>query len=223
MSLTASRLSLSYNDIPIFRNLSLDLSGGEILAIKGDNGSGKTSLCLMLCGLIDSQKQGVFCSGSVYYDGKPLDSLSISQRCAAVGIIFQDPDSQLFSPLVIEEAAFAPENLALPRHEIIRRVDEALLQCGISHLKNARTNELSGGEKQLVAIASVLAMQPKILIADEITSRIDMQKKDAVRSILKDFAAKGGSVIMVSHNPSDIAVAHRVIQLKRGKDYEDRA
>lgn len=223
MSLTASKLSLSYNNTPIFSNLSLSLKDGEILAIKGDNGSGKTSLCLMLSGLIDSQKQDICCSGTVYYNNTPLDSLSVSQRCTAVGIIFQDPDSQLFSPLVIEEVAFAPENLALPRYEIISRVDEALLQCGISHLKGARTNELSGGEKQLVAIASVLAMQPNILIADEITSRIDITKKEVVRSILKDFAAKGGSVIMVSHNPNDIAIAHRVIHLKRGKDYEDRA
>lgn len=222
MNLAAEKLCLNYGDTTIFRNLSLSLGKGEILALKGANGSGKSSLCLCLGGLIGAER-GIEFRGGIFYDKKPLQTMTIGQRCRAVGMIFQNPDNQLFSPLVIEELAFAPENLALPRAEIIARIDEALTLCGIEHLRKARTNSLSGGEKQLVAIASVLTMKPAILIADEITSRIDREKKETVRKILLSFAAQGGGVILVSHNPQDLAIATKTIELEKGKDYENRA
>lgn len=100
-------------------------------------------------------------------------------------------------------------------------VDNALKLCNIEYLRNAKTTALSGGEKQLVAIAAVLTMQPKILIADEITSNIDMERKETVRGILTDYAKNGGSVIMVSHIEKDMAIANRIITMERGKDYAD--
>lgn len=222
MRLTAKNLSLSFGGQVIFKNLSFSAESGEILAIKGPNGSGKSSLCLCLAGLMEEGDETAV-SGEVYYGGKALPEMGIAERCACVGIVFQNPDMQLFSPIVTEELAFAPENLALPRDEIKARIEEAAGICGIKHLLGAKTNRLSGGEKQLVAIASTLTMKPKFLIADEITSRIDTDKKDIVRNILINFAKEGGGVIMVSHNPKDLEIAHRVIELKRGKDYEDRS
>lgn len=221
MKLKAEKLTLKYDGVTIFKNLSLSLAEGEILAVRGSNGSGKSSLGLCLAGLMEADGESVYLGGSIYYGEKNLNAMSLAERCRAVGIIFQNPDAQLFSPLVIEELAFAPENLAVPREEMLERIDEALDLLGITHLKNARTNTLSGGEKQLVAIASVLTMRPEILIADEITSRVDINKKDVVRNILKDFAAKGGGVILISHNRRDLDLADRVLTLERGLSYAD--
>jgi energy-coupling factor transport system ATP-binding protein len=221
VKLRVKQISLSYGDTAIFQNLSLSLCEGEILGIKGDNGSGKSSLCLCLSGLI-GEEDGVRLCGEILYDGKPLQKMSIAERCTAVGIVFQNPDSQLFSPTVTEELAFGPENLCIPRQEIAARIEEALRLCGIEHLKNAKTHLLSGGEKQLVAIASVLTMHPKILIADEITARVDIEKKERIRNILKSFASNGGAVVLVSHNSRDLAVATKTLELERGKDYADR-
>jgi energy-coupling factor transport system ATP-binding protein len=223
LKLTVAGIGLAYGNTLIFKNLSFALNEGEILAIRGSNGSGKSSLCLCLAGLLDADGENVKFRGDIFYDDKNLNDMTLAQKCGAVGIVFQNPDTQLFSPLVIEELAFAPENLALPREEIKSRVDDALKKCGIEHLKNCKTNSLSGGEKQLAAIASVLTMRPKILIADEITSRVDADKKHAVRKILTDFAASGGSVITVAHSEKDIAIASRVIDLERGKDYANYA
>lgn len=222
MIISVENLGLKFGDNLIFKHLSFELAKGEILAVKGGNGSGKSSLCLCLGGLLEPDPPDVKFRGQVLYDGKNVLDMSVADRARAVGLIFQNPDNQLFSPLVIEELAFAPENLAVPREEIKKRVDNALAVCGIEHLKNASTSTLSGGEKQLVAIASVLTMQPEVLIADEITSRIDTDRKDTVRKILKDFAASGGIVVIVSHNERDLDIASRFITLERGKNYANR-
>lgn len=222
MILSVENLGLKLGNTLIFKHLSFELAKGEILAVKGGNGSGKSSLCLCMGGLLELDSSDVKFRGRVLYDGKDILDMSVAERAHAVGLIFQNPDNQLFSPLVIEELAFAPENLGLPRDVIKKRLDNALAVCGIEHLKNAYTNSLSGGEKQLVAIAAVLTMQPEVLIADEITARIDTDRKDTVRKILKDFAANGGIVVMISHNERDLDIATRVITLERGKDYADR-
>ncbi len=219
MILTVDHIGLAYGNSLIFKNLSFNLNEGEILAVRGGNGSGKSSLCLCLSGLVDADGDRVKFRGNIFYDDKNLRDMSIAEKCRAVGVVFQNPDSQLFSPLVIEELAFAPENLALPREEIKLRVADAVKKCGIDNIINQKTNSLSGGEKQLVAIASVLTMRSKILITDEITSRIDIDRKETIRKIITDFAADGGSVIMVSHNEKDLKIAHRVLTLERGKDY----
>jgi energy-coupling factor transporter ATP-binding protein EcfA2 len=218
MKLSVRNLTLSYSTDTIFENLSFDLNEGEILGIRGGNGSGKSSLCLCLAGLIDYENQGET-SGMIRYGGRLISELTAAERCRAVGIIFQNPDNHLFAPLVSEELAFAPENLAVPHKEIHRLVDEALSLCRIKHLKTARTNALSGGEKQLVAIASVLTMKPRVLIADEITARIDAEKVNVIRKILTDYAASGGSVIFVSHSEKDLSIATKILSMERGKNY----
>ena len=219
MKLKVNRLGLKYGKDVIFNNLSFELNEGEILAFKGLNGSGKSSLCSCLTGLFEEDFAKDNIRGEILYDNINLNNMSIAEKCNAFGLIFQNPDDLLFSPLVIEELAFAPENLNVPREEIQRRIDLALKTCKIEHLKNAKINTLSGGEKQLVAIASILTMQPQILIADEITSRIDKEKIDDIRQILIDFARSGKSVIMISHNENDLKIASRVIVLERGKNY----
>ncbi|MEG1663426.1 MAG: ABC transporter ATP-binding protein [Clostridia bacterium] len=212
-------LTLRYGEVTIFKGLSFSLEEGEILGVEGANGSGKSSLCLCASGLLDTERDGVFFDGEVLFDGVDIKKMSIKERTERVGVIFQNPDNQLFSPLVEEELAFAPENLGVPREEIKARIAEALELCGVSHLIAAKTNSLSGGEKQLVAISAVLAQRPKVIIADEITARVDIDGKVKVRQILKDFAARGGSVLLVSHNPRDLEIATKVIALEKGRDY----
>ncbi len=218
MKLSVRNISLKYGNDTIFENLSFDLKEGELLGIKGGNGSGKSSLCLCLAGLIDYDNQAN-ASGKIRYDGRLLSELTAAERCKYVGIIFQNPENQLFSPLVQEELAFAPENLAVSREEMRRRLDDALSLCGIEHLKSSRTGTLSGGEKQLIAIASVLTMKPSLLIADEITARIDITRKATVRKILADYCASGGSVIFVSHTEKDLSIATKTLSMERGKNY----
>ncbi len=219
MTLFAKGLSLKYGNDLIFKNLSFSCEDGDILAIKGDNGCGKTSLCLCLCNLLNSDAENVKYKGQVLIDDKDIKNMSVLERTQNIGIVFQNPDNQLFSPLVIEELAFAPENMGTKREEIISRIDFAMNACDIVGLRNSKTNALSGGEKQLVAIASVLTQKPKILVADEITARIDIDKKDLVRHILSEHAKNGGIVIMVSHSAKDLEIATKTIELVRGKDY----
>lgn len=220
MELKAKNLMLKYEDNTIFKNLSLSVAGGEILGVKGGNGSGKSSLALCLSGLIEEETGGVYFDGDVFYDDVELRQMSVKDRCENVGVIFQNPDNQLFSPLVIEELSFALENLAVKREIMVERIDSILRLMDIEHIKNKSTNSLSGGEKQLVAIASVFLMEPKILIVDEITSRIDMQRKQQIRQMLIDFASAGGAVVLISHSSKDLDIATRVIELERGKDYK---
>lgn len=219
MILEIKNLSLKYDNNLIFKNISLTCNDGDILAIRGNNGSGKTSLCLSICNLINLDAENVKFKGEILIDGKEISEMTLLEKTENFGIIFQNPDNQLFSPLVIEELAFAPENMGLSREEIKSRIDDAIKLCNINHLISSKTNSLSGGEKQLVAIASVLTQKPKVLIADEITSRIDLDKKDLVRNILINHAKNGGIVIMVSHSKKDLDLATKTIELIRGKDY----
>lgn len=218
MKLRAKNLSLSYGGLVVFKNLSLKLNEGEILAVQGDNGSGKTSLCHALSGTLTSKEDMVF-GGEIFFDEKEINTLSIKEKCQSVGIVFQNPDNHIFSPLVTEELVFALENLGIKREEMELKLDIVLKGCGIEYLKDAKTLLLSSGEKQLVALASVLIMEPQILILDEITSRMDSNYKEKVRNILVDYAKSGKSVILVSHTKADIAIADKLLIMERGRDY----
>lgn len=216
MIFKAENLNLKYNNTVIFKNLSLELKSGEILGVLGGNGSGKTSLCLCLSDLLPNDTDF---SGQIFINGTDIKKLSLGDKCKNIGIIFQEPETQLFSSTVIDELAFAPENLQVERQEIINRIDYALDICGISHLKHSKINSLSGGEKQMVAIASVLTMKPNILIADEITSRLDNYGRDKIYNCLSRFASDGGAVLLITHNSEDLKICTSTMRLTRGADY----
>lgn len=206
--IAAKNLSISFGERKLFEGLNFSIPKNTITGIKGKNGAGKTTLCLALAG-IDTQAQ---VSGGIFFDGKDVKELSIAERARKVGIIFQSPDSRLFSPTVEDEIAFAAENLCLRREEINDRIDFAVTLCGIKHLRSSHTNKLSGGEKQLVAIASVLSMKPELVIADEIFSSLDTSGRQRIRETLKEYAALG-SVLLVSHSKEELAICNRVMEL----------
>lgn len=212
--LEVKKLSISYGKKEVFKNLSFKLKKGDIMGVLGKNGSGKSSLCLAICDILD----GADIKGEIIIDGKNIKKLSRVERCKNVAMIFQEPETQLFSPTVEDELSFAPENLCIERDEIKKRIENALKICNIKDLRYRFINTLSGGEKQLVAIASILTMSPKIILADEITSRIDKQGVARIRDCFKKFSESGGSVIMVTHNKDDLKICNKTINLGMKND-----
>ncbi|MDE6291575.1 MAG: energy-coupling factor ABC transporter ATP-binding protein [Muribaculaceae bacterium] len=151
----------------VLRHISFSLQHGEKVALVGLNGSGKSTLLLHTNGLLIAD------SGKVYVSGKAIDRKSVDECRKSVGMVFQNADDQLFMPTVEADVAFGPRNMGLPEEEIKRRVDKALLQTGCSELKDRAPFHLSGGQKKMASIATVLAMQPNILVFDEPTSGLD--------------------------------------------------
>ena len=208
MLLEVKNLCISYKE-PLIKDLSFCLIQNQILGIKGKNGSGKTSLCLALAGILDE----AFIQGEINIQGEDILDMPISERCQNIGIVFQRPEEQIFSPIVEDEIVFGMENLRFERNVMQDRLSEVLNLLGISKLRKQKTNSLSLGQKQLVAIASVLVMEPKILIADEISSLLDEDNKKLVRKVLKDYANDGRGVIVVSHSKEDLEICDKIIEL----------
>jgi len=143
--------------------------------------------------------------------------LTMAKIAPQIGIVFQDPDTQLFSPTVESEIAFAPENLNLSKDEIGRRIDWALKKVGMQDHRFDNPNNLSGGQKQLIALASVLSLQPEILILDEVFSQLDSIKRGQVQGIVTDLKNQGRIVILVTHNYDYFNFADRVLLLEDGQ------
>lgn len=153
-------------------NINLHISEGEFVGVIGPTGAGKSTLTLCLNAVIPHFQRGDF-YGEVKVDGKDTVDNNCARIAYSVGSVFQDPESQIVSSIVEEETAFGLENLNIPRAEIASRIKESLEMAGISDLRHSSTAQLSGGQKQRVAIASAIALRPKILVLDEPTSELD--------------------------------------------------
>lgn len=199
------------NDI----NLKVDES--EYLAIVGANGAGKTTLCLHINGIIPNVIGGRL-SGSVRVSGLDTFEHHVYEIAQYVGLVLQDPESQLFSADVRSEIAFAAENRGIPREDILERMQEALKIVRLEHLADYLSEELSGGQKQRLAIAANLVVRPSILVADEPTSQLDPIGKEEVFATLDELNRKHGmTVVIASHDVDEIVrYAHRVIVLDQG-------
>ena len=200
----------------ILKDIHLEARAGEAVAIVGLSGIGKSTLCYCISGIIPHVYSGCM-TGHVYIQGEDTRELSLPQIATRLGVVFQNPDNQLFSPTVEDEVAFGPENLCLPRTEIALRVDEALEVAGIAHLRNASPHRLSGGQKQLVALASVLSLNPQILIFDEAMSQLDAQGRDSVKNLIRKLKGEGRTILMVEHDLTNLDVADRVMILADGR------
>jgi energy-coupling factor transporter ATP-binding protein EcfA2 len=205
--------SFSYNgaDRPALNNISLAIEDGQFVLITGASGSGKSTLCRVFNGLVPHFYGGKI-SGKAEVQGRDILKTPPKELATKVGMVFQDPENQLVTTDVEREIAFGLENLGYPRNLIARRIEEALDTAGIAQLRFARNNELSGGEKQKVAIASVLALHPEILVLDEPTSELDPQSAEEVLRLLERLNDELGLTVILIEQRLD-RVAHLVDRL----------
>jgi energy-coupling factor transport system ATP-binding protein len=199
------------------KGIDLTVRRGEFLVIVGPSGAGKSTLCLTLCGMIPHFSRGYY-RGEVVINGRETRQMKLSEITRKVGIVFQDPDTQFVTMSVEDEIAFPLENHGVPRQEMIERVRRTMEMTRILELKDKYPHELSGGQKQRVAIASILALEPEILILDEPTSDLDPVGKSEVFSMLAELKRAGRTIILVEHNTEEAAkYADRVVLLRDGK------
>lgn len=195
-------------------NISLKISKGEFILVTGPTGSGKSSLCRAITGLIPNFHKGDF-TGEVRVSGKSTLGQNIAGK---IGMVFQNPEDQILTMQVESEIAFGPENLGLPREEIAARVSEAISQLEIEELRARSPYELSSGELQKVAIASILAMKPEVLILDEPTSDLDPVSAINLLEILKSLHSSGKTIILIEHRLENAAaIADRLVVIESGK------
>ena len=215
-------LTVHYGSRPVLHDVSLKVKQGEFVLLSGPSGCGKSTLALCLAGLIP-QTVPATVSGRVMVAGLDTQEHSAPELARRVGLIFQNPATQLFNATVKEEVAFAPRNLNLPGEEIEARVKRALAVTGIEHLQRRSVRDLSGGEQQRVAIASVLALQPSVLILDEPTANLDWRGVEQIASALTRLHRDEGlTVILIEHRLAAFkALATRALLMKDGRIVAD--
>jgi len=198
-------LTFRYRDraTPAIQHISFAVKPGELMLIAGASGCGKTTLIRCLNGLIPRSYKGEL-QGEILIDDKPIRNLSLARISQLVGTVLQDPERQILGTRVRNEVAFGLENLGLERSEIIERIDQALHYLGIQHLRDRETFNLSGGEKQKVALAGVLAMRPKILLLDEPLASLDPASAQDTLRIVRQMVDEGMCVLMVEHRVEDV-------------------
>jgi cobalt/nickel transport system ATP-binding protein len=204
--LRVSRLCFSYPDKPdVLRDVSIEVWLGERVGLIGPNGAGKTSFFLLVCGVLKPD------AGEIFLFGKPV---RLGKFHPEIGLVFQNPDDQLFSPSVEDDVAFGPLNMGLPPEEVKARVREALSITGVLELADRPPHHLSGGEKRLVSIAGVLAMHPKLIIYDEPTSNLDMRYR---RRLIRFLQSSNETVLIASHDLEFILeVCDRAVLIDEG-------
>lgn len=194
------------------RNVTFSVERGEFVALAGMNGSGKSTLAKLLNGLF------IPSAGDVVIDGINTrnEERTFDVRRKA-GMVFQNPDNQMVATIIEDDVAFGPENVGIPREEIIERVDWALEAVGMTEFRTRSASKLSGGQKQRVAIAGVLAMKPDIIIFDESTSMLDPEGRAEIMDVAKKLNESGITVITITHNMDEAAQADRIIVLRKGR------
>jgi cobalt/nickel transport system ATP-binding protein len=212
------RVSYHYQAVTALDTVSLAIEPGKRVALLGANGSGKSTLLRLLDGLYFPD------SGAISFHGQPLSRERLEDDHFAfdfrrrVGLVFQNPDVQLFNPTVFDEVAFAPLQLRFSKEEITRRVSEALELMEIAHLKNRPPHRLSGGEKKRVALASVLVLDPEVLLLDEPTAALDPRSQSQIIDLLIGWGNGHKTVVTATHDLGLVEdVADYCFLLQHGK------
>nr|WP_048187859.1 ATP-binding cassette domain-containing protein [Methanobacterium paludis] len=195
-------------------NVNFHAEEGKIVALLGPNGAGKSTLFLHFNGILEPT------SGTVKIDGEPVnykkkDLMKVRQK---VGIVFQNPDDQLFAPTVMEDVAFGPMNLGLSKEEVDLRVKESLEKVGMAGFEKKPPHHLSGGQKKRVAIAGILAMNPKIMVLDEPTSGLDPKGASHILQLLYQLNKEGMTIVISTHDVDLVPLyADSVYIISKGK------
>ena len=200
----------------IIKNISLQLSKNDFTAIVGPNGSGKTTLGKIIMGILKVQK------GKIYINNKDIEKISLGDMGKLIGYLFQNPDKQIFASSVYDELAF-PLKIQGEREEVVRRKTQAILNTfQLSHLLDSFPFNLSQGEKQRLALASILLRNPQFLILDEPTTGLDIERKRLLSILLDNIRKRGIGIVMISHD-RDFIRKHgtRIIKMAGGEVVED--
>ncbi len=205
-------VNFEYENSPILKDINLAVEEKEFVAILGLNGTGKTSLFKLMNGLL------LPTTGKVEVDGMDTkDDDSIWEIRRNIGVVFQNPENQIVGTTVEEDVAFGLENIGIPRNEMIERIDEALNFVGLSELKKIEPHRLSGGQKQLLCVADILAMRPKYIVMDEPTSMMDPMSRETILETLAKLHDNGHAIIFSTHLVDEIVFAGRIIYLRNGE------
>jgi energy-coupling factor transport system ATP-binding protein len=212
-----SNLQFAYAGGPeILHGIDLRITDGEFLAIMGENGAGKTTLVKTFNGLLRPT------AGRVVVDGRDTREESVASLARSVGLVFQNPDHQLFAETVNEEIAFSLRNFAFPEEVIRRRVEAIIGTLDLSRYQDSSPFILSGGERKRVALGAVMVWDPKHIILDEPTIGQDYQQKDRLRNFILQLNSQGKTVIIVTHDVEFVAECKpRVVLLSRGSIIAD--
>lgn len=193
--------------------VSFSVAKGEFVALVGHNGSGKSTIAKLTNGLLTPTKGDITVYGMDVRD----DSVKREIR-RKVGMVFQNPDNQMVAGIVEDDVAFGPENVGMPREEIVRTVEWALKSVGMYEYRERTSHKLSGGQKQRIAIAGVLAIKPDILVLDESTAMLDPIGRKEVMSVVEKLRRENGlTVVSITHFMDEVTEADRVIVLDSGK------
>lgn len=206
----------------VLENMSFVVEKGSITALTGLSGCGKSTVCRILTGIIPKCMDGKI-EGRITIDGidiKELEMCEISQR---MGFVMQDADRQIVAATVEDELAFGPENLCMAPDDIRIIVDKVMNLLKISHLAEESPNKLSGGQKQLVAIGSVLTMNPKILVMDEPFSHLDEEGKGIMKKTLLKLKNAGKTIVIVDHDYNALDFVDKILWMEEGKIIEHKS
>lgn len=218
--LVIKNLTFQYRTRPekAVEDVSIELKPGEMLLIAGSSGCGKTTLARCINGLIPRSYRGTR-EGKVLLHGKDVAELQIAEVAQTVGTLLQDPERQIVASNVFNEIAFGPENLGLPRDEILQRVEQAMKRLKIEYLRARETFHLSGGEKQKVALAGLLAMNPSILLLDEPLASLDPASAYEALEVFRGLADEGKTVVLIEHRVEDAIFAKpdRLLYMEAGQ------
>lgn len=196
---------------PVLETIDLKLAAGEFVAIVGQNGSGKTTLAKQLTGLLKPSQ------GRIMVAGHDRANLPPAASAHEIGYVFQNPDHQIFAATVEEEVAFGPRNFGLDPEEVARRTDEVLHAVNLDHARDRDPFMLSKGERQRLAVASILALRPRLLILDEPTTGLDYREQRRMMALVTELNRNGIAIVIITHTPWLVAAyARRVVLLRKG-------
>ncbi len=201
-------VSFSYGDHPVLDNLSFKINDGEAVGLIGANGAGKSTIMKLVLGLLAGE-------GEICLDNIPVCKKNLAEIRKKIGFVLQDSDNQMFMPTVYEDMIFGPMNYGMSREEADRRVDEVLTSLNLTELKHRSNHKISGGEKRMAAIATILAMQPDVILMDEPSTALDPVNR---RTVINTVNSLKQTKLIASHDLDMILdTCDRVILLSRGK------
>jgi ABC-type cobalt transport system, ATPase component len=198
--------------VSALHGVSFDIKQGERIALLGPNGSGKSTLILLISGLLTPK------SGEIKVFGQKTTAKDFQKFRSRIGIVFQDPDDQLFTPSVIEDVEYGPKNLKLPDQDVHERSAHVLDKMGITHLKDRPPHRLSFGEKKKVSLATALVLKPELLILDEPTANLDLVSRRGLIDTLNELSRAGTTIIVSTHDAEAIPeLADRIVVISHGE------